>query len=110
MKEICTFKFYCYLVVFISLAFVIFLNYYKDFSKDYFNISEWGNYLFAVPFSYCLFNLVSQRNFNPSKEILLIFTGVIIAILLNRNFTNSFWFQKLLVSSIGALITWILVK
>lgn len=100
-----------YLIAMISLsAIAIFWNYYlgENF-RSFYNISEWGVYVLVVPIVFFLY--IFLTNSYSTRILIYISLGVFTSILLNRDLSNSFWFQKIIMTSVGAFIMWIfLVK
>jgi hypothetical protein len=99
------------IVATILIIFVVFWNcYFVNIIKTFYYIAEWGIYLFSVPIGYCIVAFFSKSIAKPIKAIIVISLGVLISILLTRNFTSSFIMQKILATLIGALASYILCK
>jgi len=98
-----------YLIAVVSLcAIAILWNYYigENF-KSFFNISEWGAYMLIVPIVFFLY-LFFTKLYSP-KILIYISLGVFTSILLNTDLSNSFWFQKIIMTSVGAFLIWIII-
>jgi len=101
------------LLIFICLLFfialiilwrVIFVNTFCEF----YNICEWGIYLFIVPTVSFIAFLIKRSN--PLLIISAITLGVIISILLTRNWATGFILQKLITTLLGSLFTCLTIK
>ena len=97
---------YLIIALALSVLFAIWHFYCPKILKDYYNIFEWGGYLFSVPIAYCLFIFFSSSK--TAKVIFIISIGVLASILLNWGKMDSFWLQKILATIVGAIITWFL--
>jgi len=75
----------------------------------FYNICEWITYLFIVPTTYLIVSLFSKTT-KPLKSICAIALGVIISILLNRDWATGFILQKLAATLLGSLIAYPIAK
>jgi len=103
-------KKYMYLLTSIALIFVVIIwkFYLADYLTSFYQIDEWGIYLFPVPIAYCILAFLSGSNSSSFKIIITIFIGVFVSILLATN--STLLLQKTLIAIAGALITWALTN
>ena len=93
-----------YIIICLSIAWYI-LIYTVEFNHFY-NIGDWGGYVFVVPFGYSLFRIFTRKpNINNNIYILCITIGALIPILLDRNFLDSLYLQKMGMLFLGVMIT-----
>ena len=91
----------------VLLIIAIAWNFYvAKFFSSFYQIDEWGIYLFSVPIAYCIVQFFSKPNQSSLKIIIAVFIGGLISILLSRTF--DFLLLKTLMVLIGTIITWIL--
>ena len=87
---------------------IVWSLYIAKLFSPFYQIDEWGIYLFTVPIAYCIVQLFSKSNQSSLKIIIAVFIGGVIPILLSRIF--DFLFLKVLMVLIGAIMTWILAR
>ena len=101
-----------YLYFLVSLILLIIVVFWKinlsEIGGHFYDLSIWGIYLFSVPLTYSIIASFLGRIVRSPKTIALILLGVLVSILFSRDLSNSFWMQKLIVSFIGAIATWLL--
>jgi len=94
-----------FFITLIILWRVIFVNTFCGF----YNICEWGIYLFIVPTAYILLTLFSK----PQKQLVYIGAitlGIIISILLTRDWATGFILHKLISTILGSLVTCLIIN
>lgn len=97
---------FLFISIVIIIIVVVLKFYLLNYLSSFYQIDEWGIYLFAVPMGYCFFRTITnQLSF---KIFISIFCGVLISILLSR--TGNFMLQKILTTVVGAVIIWALDK
>ena len=78
-----------------------------QFLSSFYQIDEWGTYLFIVPIGYGIAQFFSKPNYSL-KNSAAISIGAVISVLLSRSF--EFVLPKLLMILAGAIITWITIR
>ena len=103
---------YAYLLIaaVLIIAVVIWRCYLVNYLSSFHQFDEWGIYLFAIPVAYCfgMFMFASAFNQSSLKIIAIAFVGVLIPILLSK--TNDFILQKIAMTIVGAIATWVAAK
>jgi hypothetical protein len=71
----------------------------------------WAVYVLAVPIGYCALIVVAKSPVEKHlQKILFISLGVVISLLLNREFSFCLFVENLLATLVGATITFFLTK
>lgn len=92
------------LLIILVIVTVIWSKYLDTYFQNYFNLYSSGAYLFSVPISFLIISLFSKSKLNL-LSIPFIFVGVLIVILLSRDYKNSFLLEKIIGTIIGAILT-----
>jgi len=102
-------KIFLIVYFFLFLTLIVCKSIFVNTFCRFYNICEWGIYLFIVPTAYILFTLFSKPK-NQFIYICVITLGIIISILLNRECTTGFILQKLIATISGSLVTYLIIK
>lgn len=95
----------------VSIAIIILARFIFIDTSGLYNISIWGVYLFCVPIIYCIMSLMkTQTKASLFKGVIYATIGMVITILLSTDIVNSFWLQKILMTLVGAGISWIVIS
>jgi len=87
---------------------IVWKFFFNNIPESFLSISEWGIYMFTVPFVFCI--SVFFTNTISTKILFYISLGIFTSILLNVNLPNSFWFEKIIATTIGTLLAWLFVS
>ena len=97
-----------YLLLFVVLI-ILWKTFFTSFICGFYNICEWGIYIFVVPTAFLLISLFSNTS-KPFLMICAITSGVIIQALLSRDWETGFVVHKLAATLFGCLITYLITK
>jgi hypothetical protein len=97
---------YLFTSIVLILIVIIWRLYLDNFLASFYHFNEWGIYIFPTPTAYCIGSFFSTKKQPPLKIITFIFIGALISILLSENFL----LLKILMSLVGAIVTWIVTK
>jgi len=101
------------LIAIVCCFFLFVPSVFKTFSDikmcGFYNICEWIDYLFVVPTTYVIVSLFSKTT-KHLKNICLITLGVIISILLNRDWATGFILQKMVATLFGSLFSYLIME
>ena len=76
---------------------------------SFYNICEWITYLFIVPIVYVIASLFIKIK-KPFIPICASTIGILIPILLNRDWATGFILQKMVVTLLGSIATYLVVR
>ena len=79
---------------------------------DFYNITVWGQFIFATPIIYSFSQIFRKQNTKQNRYLIIViaFIASVISILLATDLANSFYLQKLIMLLIGTVITFLIVK
>ena len=97
---------YLFVSIILILIVIVWKLYLENYLSNFYQIYEWGIYLFSIPIAYFFVVFLLKSKQSSLKIIATVFWGALIPILLAGNFL----LEKILMTLAGAIITWTVMK
>lgn len=76
----------------------------KYLQNSFYNIADWGGYIFIVPLVFSFYKIISKDRTNNNMILCSIMFGSLLSIFLATNFEYSFYLHKTLVVLLSSLM------
>ncbi|CDN32686.1 hypothetical protein BN938_2616 [Mucinivorans hirudinis] len=78
--------------------------------NNFYNIADWGVFVFVVPLVFSLYKVTSKDGDSDNKILSIIALGSLLSISLTTDFKGSFYLQKALAILLSSLIVFAINK